>query len=152
MTFNVTKDERRLVKIFRCLSPHERNELLAGATHSAMESLFPEKSIYDFMPDTGSMQMEGVEYLYHHGSFAYAIYSGMEETGEPTGYLLGSSDWDEEELIPRFIFATKRADEETGTWFDFEADFVREYIDDWRSEIVRRCTEEARRRKPHGDD
>jgi hypothetical protein len=145
MEVRITDDEARLLRLFRCLSSAERSDVMQDVGHRAMKERLPDKSIYALMPEAAGMEPEGEEYMYEVSSVSYVIYSGMEETGGPSEYLLGASDWDEEEAIPRFVYGAGKAALEQGRFFNYDAEFAREYLRAWRWEIVWACEKGKRK-------
>jgi hypothetical protein len=111
---HMTDDEWRLVRFFRCLSPQERSQLLIEAGSRAIERWLPERTLYDLMPAAAGIEPEGAEYIDQTNAISYVIYSGIEETGDPSSCLLGNSDWDEEEGLPRFVAGADKAAARTG--------------------------------------
>jgi hypothetical protein len=139
MTNKISDDEWRLLRFFRCLSPHERSEALKQIGHTAMQRCTPNRSIYDLMPAAAGIEPEGVQHIFEPHSVCHVIWSGMQETGDPDAYLLGTSDWDEDETIPRFVYGADRAATDQGSYFNYDEDFARKYIDAWRFQIVLAC-------------
>ncbi len=117
----------------------EQSDVFLNVGSQAMKNCLPDKSIYELMPDAGGVELEGIEYIDDIYSICHVIYCGILETGDPEHYLLGLSNWDDEEAIPRFVAGAKNAALEQGSWFDYNEDFAREYIHAWRQEIVLAC-------------
>ena len=138
----ISDDERRLVFLFRSLaSEHERSDLLESLTASLLEKLFPDATLYDFMPTAAGIEPTGS--IYDTSSIAHILYCGIEETGDPA-VLMGSSHWDEEEAIPRFAYGADRVATEQGSFFNYREDFAREYLQAWRWEIVGAIASQSR--------
>lgn len=139
MEEKLNNDEWRLLHFFRCLSPERQSSVLSDVGSQAIEECLPDKSIYELMPDAAGVSPEGINYIDDTYSVSHVIYCGIQETGEPHESLLGSSYFDEEETIPRFVFGAEKAALEQGSFFNYDEDFARKYINSWRREIVRAC-------------
>src|SRR5687767_5093766 len=119
MDTQITDDEWRLVRFFRCLSPHERTGLLIDAGSRAMDRWLPERTLDDLMPAAARVEPEGAQYINEVNAIAYVIHNGIGETGDPSTYLLGTSDWDEDEAIPRFVAGADKAATEQRSFFNY---------------------------------
>lgn len=139
MEEKLTSDEWRLLNFFRCLSPEGQSKFLFDVGSQAMEECIPDKSIYELMPTAAGVSPEGIDYIEDTYSIAHIIYSGIQETGEPFEILLGSSDFDEEEVIPRFTNGAEAAALEQRSVFNYSKEFARKYVNAWRVEIVNAC-------------
>lgn len=146
MNDKLNDDEWRLLHFFRCLSPEKQSNILLEVGSQAMEECIPDKSIYELMPDAAGVEPEGINYIDDIYSICHVIYCGILETGEPSAYLLGTSYYDEEEAIPRFVFGAGKAVLEQNSWFNYDEDFAREYINEWRREIVLACINSKERK------
>lgn len=139
MQSELNDDERRLLRLFRCLSSNKQSDILSDVGSQAMKDCLPDKSIYELMPAASGIKPEGIEYINDTGSIAHVIYCGIQETGDPEHCLLGSSVSDEEETIPRFVRGAQKAALEQNSFFNYDEDFAREYLNAWRREIVSAC-------------
>lgn len=139
MKVEISEDELRLLRLFRCLPPTKQSDVLVDVASKAIEECFPGKGIYDFMPDADGVRPIKKEDFHSEYSISHIIYCGIQETGDPEAYLLGSSHWDEEEAIPRFAEGAGKAALEQGSSSNYDKAFAREYIKDWRNEIVFAC-------------
>lgn len=139
MNVEISEDELRLVRFFSCLPPEKQSDVLVDVASKAIEECFPGKSIYDFMPDADGFRPIKKEDFHNEYSISHIIYCGAQETGDPETYLLGSPCWDEEEAIPRFAEGAAKAALEQGSFSDYDKAFAREYIKDWRNEILFAC-------------
>ena len=139
MIDKISDDEWRLLRFFRLLSPVERFEVMGYIGETAMERCTPDRTICDVMPEPAGVEPEGVEYIHNTSSISHVIYSGIEETGFPQEFLLGTSDLDECEAIPRFIHGAEKAALNQGNSFTYDEDFAREYLNAWRWGIVLVC-------------
>lgn len=144
MNDKLSEDEWRLLHFFRCLSPEKQSSVLSDVGSQAMEECIPDKSIYELMPDAAGVEPEGINYIDDTYSVCHVIYCGIQETGEPHESLLNSSFWDEEETIPRFVFGAGKAALEQNSWFNYDEEFAREYINAWRREIVLACEDKKK--------
>lgn len=140
----ISDDERRLVCLFRSLaSEHERSDLLQSLMAGLLEKLLPDATVYDFMPSAAGIEPTGS--IYDTSSIAHILYCGIEETGDPSAVLMGSSRWDEEEAIPRFAYGADQVATEQGSFFNYREEFAREYLQAWRWEIVDAIASQSRK-------
>ena len=139
MTEKLTDDESRLLGFFRCLSEGKQSDILLRAGSHAMEECLPEKSIYELMPNAAGVEPEGIEFQDDRYSVRHVIYCGILETGDPEHYLIGSSAWDEEEAVPRFVFGAEEAALDQGSFFKYDEEFASKYLKAWRLEILFAC-------------
>jgi hypothetical protein len=140
---NASDDEVRLISLFRALpSPHSRGEVLQSIASQLLEELLPDSTVYDFMPDAAGFEPRGD--IYTPGTSAHIIFCAAEATGDPAAVLLGPSDCDATEAVPRFAAGASAEALEQGSWFRFDEAFAREYIAAWRMEIVRALVEKRR--------
>ncbi len=146
MNEKLSDDEWRLLHFFRCLSAEKQSSVLSDVGAQAIEECIPDKSIYELMPEAAGVRPEGIDYINDKHSIVYVIHCGIEETGDPEHYLLGSSVWDEEETIPRFVRGAEKAALEQNSFFNYDENFAREYINAWRCEVVLAC-EQAKNEK-----
>jgi hypothetical protein len=140
MNEKLSEDEWRLVHFFRCLSLQKQSDVLLDVGSQAFEECIPDKSLYELMPHAAGVEPEGIKYIDDEYSICHVIYCGIEETGDPKHYLIGASYWDEEQTIPRFVAGAEQAALEQGSFFNYDKEFAREYINAWRREIVFACT------------
>lgn len=147
MTLSISDDERRLLSLFRSLSSeHDRSHLLQSLTSQLLEELFPDRSVYDFMPHAAGIEPKGN--VDDTSSIAHIIYCGINATGDPSETLMGSSASDEGEAIASFAHGASNAATMQGSFFTYDSTFARDYIREWRWDIV---TAIARKRREVND-
>jgi hypothetical protein len=132
---SISDDEARLLALYRALhTNHERDELLRNLTNQRFFQHFPEGTVYDHMPCAGGVEPSG--HVHDRYSLSHILYSGIEETGEPSETLFGTSTWDKDYAIPRFAAGATAAASYQGSLYNYGVDFAEEYIPAWRWEIV----------------
>jgi hypothetical protein len=109
-----------------------------------MERCIPDRTVYELMPAAAGVKPEGADYINEPYTVCHVIYSGIQETGDPTECLVGASDRDEAETIPRFVAGADQAATHQGSFFNYDEDFARKYIKAWRWEIVSACEKDRK--------
>ena len=150
----LSDDEKRLVRFYRCLDSDGQREVLTDAGQRAMKRCLPDRSVSEFMPISGGVEPEpsrpNTDETIDNAPMRLILRAGIEETGDASETLLGpgdDADW-EAELVERFAHGATREAENVGCWsFNFDREFAREYLRDWRWEIVRACERVLRDRK-----
>lgn len=132
----LSDDEMRLIVLFRSLASEvERNETLHKLGVRLFGRHFPDTTVYDFMPEAAGIEPSSSRF--DTWTLSYVLYCAIEETGCPLETLFGSSCWDEEQAIPRFIYGAQSAAAKHGGFFvHYDEDFAREYISEWRWELL----------------
>jgi hypothetical protein len=141
---NITQDEQRLIRFYRCLSITRRSLVMLDIATAAVEDRLPPDLRYDAFAKLMPKPPEGSPCGDAHDGYSITHwqYRALEATGEPSETLLGVSFWDAEEIIPRMVVALKREAERNGdVWFDTGPDFARQLLSDWRFAVVMACEE-----------
>lgn len=139
-----TDDEKRLMALFRALeSDGERSVLLEEIASKLLARHFPDKDVSDFMPSMDGLSPSGD--LWDRGSSRNAVWMALDAVGDPRECLLGSSAFDEVEAVPRFLAGAERDIAQGVHWYRTpDADFLAEYLDQWRWTIVDALSAAAR--------
>lgn len=141
----LTEDETRLLIFYRALTPSQQFTLLENAGSQAMARCVPCRGIYSFAPVAGGIDPDetAISDIDDDGEFTRPFFEiirdGAEAMGEPTSYLLGSDARDERWAIPRFANAAQETADRQGTFFNYDRQFARTYIREWRMWIAHGC-------------
>lgn len=136
----MTDDELRLLSLFRSIpTTAGRSDFLSELCRNLLEHYYPDKTIYDFMPDDAGIEPRGS--IHDPYSMAYIVYSAAQELGDPDDVLTGSDAFDTEEAIPRFAYGAEKAASEQGNLATWGGKFAATYIREWRWELVRAIRE-----------
>ena len=128
----LSDDEERLVRLFRCAEPNERSEILADLASLLCDRYLPESLP---MPAACGIEPKGWDSANDPESVAYVVAQGIDAAGGQE-MLFHSSDGDEEHAVPSFAAAAQGAALEQGSFFDFDTTFAREYLREWRFAVV----------------
>lgn len=146
-SMQVTPDENRLIRFFRCLPPEKQFDILYEVGSEAVDECIPDSEINCFselMPQPSSLHGLSWGSIHDSSTMPHLLYCAISESGEPDRYLLGTTHWDEDETIPRFCYGANREAERLGINFDCDLQFAKEYLKKWRLAIVTACEEFAR--------
>jgi hypothetical protein len=145
-------DERRLLVLFRSLeSDHERSEILEEIAEGLMKLHFPDASTADFMPKADGLVPDGE--IGEPWSSRNNVWEAIEAAGDSRTYLLGSSAWDREHVVPLFLARALRQIDEGFSWYRIPDEaFLGDYLTTWRWSIVNQLADAAATARQSQDD